>query len=351
MTTPRVDVEPTADATKPREHRRELVVAPLPIINPTLDNGAALVVGMLYTIGSGARASPPSATFAMGMGTSNDTWAIGLGQTLRFGADRYRMLAVGGYANVNFRYFGIGTDAGDDGQSVLLNQTGYAGVADFVVRVGGRWYAGARYRLMHMSVSADLSERPITVPPADARLRTGLLGPHVQWDSRNSEFYPTTGVLFDAMALFAGSGVGGRRNYQTYQLALSRYAGIGQRHVIAAKVNSCLAEGDAPFYDLCLLGQYQDIRGYPTGQYRDRSMLTAQAEYRVNVWWRVGLVAFGGAGEVAPGFDRLTADGLLPSAGAGLRFRLTRETPLNLRVDYAWGRGSQALYVSVGEAF
>jgi outer membrane protein assembly factor BamA len=224
-------------------------------------------------------------------------------------------------------------------------------VADFVVRIGGRWYGGARYRLMQMSVSADLSESPITLPPADLQLRTGLLGPHVQWDSRNSEFYPTTGLLFDGMALFAGTGVGGRRSYQTYQLAVSRYAGIGQRHVIAAKINSCLAEGDAPFYDLCLLGQFQDIRGYPTGQYRDRSMLTAQAEYRLKAWWRVGLVAFGGAGQVAPAFSGFAADAILPSAGAGVRFRLTRETPLNLRVDYAWGRGSQAMYISVGEAF
>ena len=40
--------------------------------------------------------------------------------------------------------------------------------------------------------------------------------------------------------------------------------------------------GDVPFYDLCLLGQYQDSRGYQTGQYRDRVMLTAQAEYTVS---------------------------------------------------------------------
>jgi len=42
--------------------------------------------------------------------------------------------------------------------------------------------------------------------------------------------------------------------------------------------------GDVPFYELCLLGQYQDSRGYQTGQYRDRVMLTAQAEYRLELW-------------------------------------------------------------------
>ena len=95
----------------------------------------------------------------------------------------------------------------------------------------------------------------------------------------------------------------------------------------------------------------QDIRGYPTGQYRDRRLLTAQAEYRL-VWWkRFGLVAFGGWGEVARTFDAFTWDDALPSGGAGIRFRLTRQNTMNLRADYAWGRRSDALYVSVGEAF
>lgn len=79
-------------------------------------------------------------------------------------------------------------------------------------------------------------------------------------------------------------------------------------------------------------------------------MLTAQAEYRLRVWWRMGLVAFGGAGEIAPTFDQFAGGDILPSGGGGRRFQLTPRTPLNLRVDYAWGKNSSALYVSVDEA-
>jgi len=42
---------------------------------------------------------------------------------------------------------------------------------------------------------------------------------------------------------------------------------------------------------------------------------------------------------------------MLPSGGTSIRFRLTRENHVNLRVDYAWGKRSNALYVSVAEAF
>jgi outer membrane translocation and assembly module TamA len=80
-------------------------------------------------------------------------------------------------------------------------------------------------------------------------------------------------------------------------------------------------------------------------------MLTAQAEYRLEVWKKIGLVVFGGAGEVAESFGKLTGDGILPSGGAGLRYRLTDDNHVNLRVDYAWGKNSSALYVSIAEAF
>jgi hypothetical protein len=63
------------------------------------------------------------------------------------------------------------------------------------------------------------------------------------------------------------------------------------------------------------------------------------------------MVAFGGAGEVAESFGKFTDDSVLPSGGAGLRYRLTKENHVNLRADYAWGKGNSALYISIAEAF
>jgi hypothetical protein len=39
------------------------------------------------------------------------------------------------------------------------------------------------------------------------------------------------------------------------------------------------------------------------------------------------------------------------TAGAGLRFRIDRKEKLNLRLDLALGKNSQAIYFTVGEAF
>ncbi len=335
----------------PEKRRREFVLAPLPMINPTLDNGLALVAGMLYPLSAGDTKSPQSASFLMGFRTSNGSWMSGALQTLHIDEDRYRATLGAAYLDINFDYFGIGSSAGDAGESVELNQAGGGGIAEFLVRVGGHWYAGPRYLLIRTTVNADFDQTKVSIPLQDIRLRIALLGPHVERDTRDDQFYPRSGTLLDGTALFASEAVGGQRTYQIYQAALSSYIGLGARQVLASRVNSCVAGDDAPFYGLCLLGQYHDLRGYPTGQYRDHAMLTGQSEYRLEVWKRLGLVLFGGLGGVADGFDKLSTDAILPSGGAGIRFRLTRQNHVNLRVDYAWGKKSNALYVSVAEAF
>ena len=62
-------------------------------------------------------------------------------------------------------------------------------------------------------------------------------------------------------------------------------------------------------------------------------------------------MAFAGAFQVAPNFSDLSGAELLPSVGVGLRWMVAVDARVNLRVDYAWGSGSDALYVGVGEAF
>ena len=122
--------------------------------------------------------------------------------------------------------------------------------------------------------------------------------------------------------------------------------------MLAWHASGCGIGGSAPFYDLCLLGKPQDIRGYGLGQYRDRAMLAAQAE------WRSGIV-------VAPGRDRILrrrpgrSGFRIVDVGrsvAGRRrgfseFTVATQNHVNLRVDYAWGKNSSALYMGVVEAF
>lgn len=88
-----------------------------------------------------------------------------------------------------------------------------------------------------------------------------------------------------------------------------------------------------------------------TGRYRDRAMWATQAEWRQHLGGRFGAVFFAGIGGTAPNLTDLGDTKFLPSAGMGVRYRPSKKTGINLAVDVAIGKDSNALYIGIGEAF
>jgi len=67
---------------------------------------------------------------------------------------------------------------------------------------------------------------------------------------------------------------------------------------------------------------------------------------------QTGLVAFGGVGEVIPGENQIYgSQHFLPAGGGGVRFLLSKQYHVNLRVDYGIGRDGHTVGMSIGEAF
>lgn len=77
-------------------------------------------------------------------------------------------------------------------------------------------------------------------------------------------------------------------------------------------------------------------------------MFATRAEYRLTMPLNGFLGGFGGVGEK---FTKISFSDLLPSGGGGLRFRLTKENPINFRVDYGFGTVGHTLSIGVAEAF
>jgi outer membrane translocation and assembly module TamA len=159
------------------------------------------------------------------------------------------------------------------------------------------------------------------------------------------------GSVFDTKAYFSGRPVGALFTYQDYGISYQQYISLGKRQVLAYRMKGCAVNGHAPFFALCTLGNAADMRGYPAGRYRDRRMLVGQVEYRRELWWRFGAVAFAGAGQVGPTFGDFKGSNTRPGGGVGLRFAVAPKNRINLRVDYSVGQGSHAWYVGVSEAF
>ena len=61
---------------------------------------------------------------------------------------------------------------------------------------------------------------------------------------------------------------------------------------------------------------------------------------------------FAGASVVGPQLDQLGGSGLLYAGGAGLRFRLSKEFPLDFSVDTSLNkRGDVYTYIYIGQSF
>lgn len=346
------DLPNSADVAKPKSPKKgEWLFAPIPMINPTLENGLGVAVGYLYPTSANAA---PSMTAAGAFRTSNGSWGTGALQKLHLKNDLLRITAGAGYFNVNYKFYGIGASAGNAGDFLPITQNGTGFLAEVLFRIHSKWYAGPRFMLMRTTVSPNLDEDPSgeapDIPPLDIRLRTASLGPHIQRDSRDDEMYPRAGSLFNTQIGLYGQAVGGNRSYQSYEFSYSKYLSLGQRQVLALRGSSCFTSGPVPFYNLCGF-QSKDVRGYPAGRYVDHHMLASQAEFRQELPYRLGLVVFAGAGGVAPEIDAFKFKELRPGVGAGLRFRLTKKNHINLSADYARGIGSDAFYVTIGEVF
>jgi len=337
------------------ERKGEFLIAPIPVSNPTIGSGLALVSGYVYPMNKNDKTSPPSFTGGGGVYTDSKSWALALAQKAYLNEDRYRVLAGVGLGEANYDFYGIGAAVAERGKSIALTQKAGGFLMEVLRRIGGDFFVGPKYQFVKMKTSLDLSDRFTEIgrqiPQAAFDVQTAVLGLHIQRDTRDSTFYPRKGSLLDLKIDPYSEIWGGDFNYQVYSFVYNKYISLDNRQVLAFRGYSRFTAGDVPFFDLCLFGMGGDLRGYTGGQYRDRMMLATQTEYRLELPLKFGLVAFAGVGEVFRNVNDLNIKDLLPSAGAGIRYMIAAKNHINLRLDFAWGRGSNGLYFSVGEAF
>lgn len=327
------------------------VVMPIPQSSPALGNGLAVAAVALYQPeGSGGVWT----TGAGALYTDTDSWAAAVFQKSHFAGDRFRLTAAGGYADMNLDFYGIGSGAGERKHAIALNQKGAFVFAEGLYRVRPNLYIGAQYRLLDVDTTVDLPGPPpfpdLEIPPIELGSRVSGLGLAAEYDSRDTEYGPSKGVYAKGQLMWNDEAIGSDFDYSKFTASVNGYRGLG-KGVLAWRGSLCAAGDGAPFYDLCMYGQGNDLRGYETGQYRDGAMWAAQAEYRLPLFWRFGAVAFAGVGGIAPDLGDIGDSTVLPAAGVGLRFAASRKYRVNVSLDAAWGKDSSAIYFYIGEAF
>jgi hypothetical protein len=341
--------------------RGEFVFAPIPFSNKAFAFGIIPVIDYVFRVDPKDRESPPSSLVGVGMLASGDSWALGGGASLYLKRDRFRPKGFGGHGSVGYDLFGTGTQNGDRDASIPIRQGGTLAMAEFLVRVHGKFYIGPRFNYRNLSAelrsTADALPEGISPDDLGSQFKTHAFGLKVLHDTRDDIFYPTSGHTFEAVGDFfeatrtAAALEDKELQYQNYKVSYDHYHSLSQSQVLAFRTMACAVNGDPPFYELCLFGMHSDLRGYQPGRYRDRKMFAAQTEYRKTLGPRWGFVVFGGVGEVAETWKSFNSEDLLPAGGTGIRFNLSKKDRIHFRADIAIGKNGWAWHVAAAEAF
>ncbi len=328
----------------------DLVIAPIPGRSPQV--GWTLALGGGYFLGSRDEESDvaPSVLGGFGWYAENGSYAFGAGGNLHLLDDDLRVKLGAGYMDVRYRYYGKGQEENDLGVSLDLLQEAPMYFTSASYRVWKKLYIGLGYLAGNVETRPKLvfDEDPFIDPVLS--LDIGAIMIPITVDTRDHEQFPRHGWLMDGRTMLYREGAGSDFDAETYKLAINRYVPMRENDVLALRGYFRTTSGNAPFFILSTFGGGSDLRGYPSGRYRDRAMYALQGEYRwaLNDKWI--FTGFAGFGEVAPDFGSF-GDNYLPAAGVGARFVVSQKHRVSLSFDVARGTDGTEYYFGVGEAF
>ena len=258
------------------------------------------------------------------------------------------------YRNFPDRYYGIGNNT--PATNVERYSYNLISIKKLVMRkLASNIYFGGDYNFSSLfnfqtDNAEQLSQGMVTGSRGGRNSGFGLV---FLVDTRDNVANATKGQFLEISSYRYGRVFGGQFNYTNLLLTYSRYHRLpwGKNHFLCFNTSANLNFGDPPFVFMAQAGNEDILRGYARNRYRDLRFAATQVEYRLPLFWRVGLVGFAGVGDV---FDRpsdVRWNTLKYSLGGGLRFMLNRKERINIRLDYGIGRANTGFYLGIMEAF
>lgn len=321
------------------------VFAPIPFSNPTLDTGLILGVAYFYPQTAEQAQSQPASVTGLGVLYSrNGSNGAAVGHSGYFKEDRWRFAGAYGYADLDLPLLALESDSGRVDIDWFIDATFFYSQLSRLVRKN--WYLGISAVNVHAEQDFQIRIPSLEFELLDSFTSAGV-GIHLTYDSRDLPTNAYKGRYFSVGTLLNRDSFGSDLNYDAYSLAFRSYHPLADTLVLAWEVKACARSGGVPLWDACRIG----LRGFASTDYMGKSSQIAQLEARWRFAGRWGVVGFAGAGRIDNSFTGLHENEWVPSYGLGLRFMIQREKRINLRLDYAQSRNSDAVSFFVGEAF
>ncbi len=343
----------TADTTRAL---KKLHIFALPAVSYSPETRFVFGVGgfAVFRLGKDVKYTSPSQITAAAAYTQNKQQIYTSTFQLYTNKNIYNIYGEAGYYKYNYDYYGIGT------QQVPKEQysADYPRIKVTLLRKwAANYYAGVRYQYENYEIVGTQPGGQLAqgiIPGSKGSITSGA-GIVQIFDKRDTVLYPTKGFWMELALIYNTTWLGSTHFYGQYSYDVTYYKKVYKNVVWASELYTKYVDGNAPFEQYALLGGNKKLRGYYEGRYRDKHLLLLQTEFRSQVYKGLGLAVFGGTGFL--GGDGQYVRFNLPKVayGGGLRYILTKNDHLNLRLDYALSSGTSLtggyVYATFGEAF
>ena len=327
----------------------------LPLVSRSIETNWAFGVAgsATFHIKSGGENTRTSNLQALTLYTLRHQFIAAINGSIYFPGEQFILNQQISYSFFPDEFWGLGKNTPDSNKEHYSYKQFYVYLHP-QYRVGKNMFVGLLYeyqRVMDVQYTAGGLFDKENIAGREGYHISGL-GSSFTYDTRNNAFAPDKGMLmqfsFNHFDHIFASGY----EYTNFVLDFRKFMRLYKNQVLALQANAFFNIGTVPIRSLASLGGANSMRGYYDGRFRDKNKAVIQAEYRVPLFWRIGVVAFGDIGNVSDHVGGLDLSDLKYTYGAGLRFALDKVERLNLRFDYgATTHFGHGFYLQLGEAF
>lgn len=311
--------------------------------------GLGLVASGLYRVDRADTILPPSNVALYSDVSTVGFYMVGVRGTNIMPADRMRLLYNLYLYSFDTDFWGIGYDMGclDSNKSSYRKfQTSLS--VQLLMNIGRHCFLGPSVDLCY--VNATHIKAPRLWEGERLQLLTSGMGAIFTFDTRDNLTAPHKGYHVQLSQHFYPQTWGNKNLFAVSRIIAAGYWGMWKGATLAGRFHVRGAYGShVPWTMLSSLADGVSMRGYYPGRYIDKFETDITLELRQHIWRRNGVVAWIGAGTIAPAPQDIRWKRVLPNAGIGYRWEFKRNS--NVRVDFGIGRHSTAFAFNINEAF
>lgn len=282
-------------------------------------------------------------------GTFKSQFVIGAMPAIYFDNQNYLLEGKLIYTNFPKKFYGIGNKTKEENEEDYLNRKHGLGIA-LSRKIIKNLMLGVQYDFEDLTIQDTDNKGVLQYCKTDGII-SGF-GFKTKFDTRDSNIYPTNGVLFRAEYLLYNKRFGSKYNYSKTDFDFRNYFYVyKKKYLFSYQIFAEFINGNAPLQIAPSLGGSNMLRGFLADRYKDSIMLALQPELKIKITTVIWLALFTGIGNVYDNMENIDLGKIKTASGAGVRIKIKDNPRMNFRIDFAASNESKGTYFTLMEAF